>query len=153
MLGPKIQNINMKVRPVAIVIFYDKDLNIIVQERGDHTRLGEKYGFFGGRIKEGETPEKAMKREFLEEIGYIPKSLEYWTKDEYIVQEEGKYKGWLIKSHVFLSPITPKLETTKITEGKGIVIMTIDEAIKSKEFPIGSTEILEKLKEKLRREN
>ena len=47
-------------RHVAICVFYDKDLNIVVQERGGHSKAGEKYGFWGGQIEEGETKEQAM---------------------------------------------------------------------------------------------
>lgn len=143
----------MKVRDVAIVIFFDNDLNIAVQERGDHSRLGEKYGFFGGRIKGGETPRQAMERELLEEIGFAPKELNYWLKDSYIVEEKGKYKGWLINCDVFLSPITSRLEKAKVAEGKGIVKMSIDKIIEGKGFPNKSTEFLKGLMAKLELEN
>lgn len=65
-------------RHVAICVFYDQDLNIFVQERGSASKVGEKYGFWGGQLKEGETPEVAMRRELLEELDYEPKDLRYW---------------------------------------------------------------------------
>lgn len=139
----------MKIRNVAIVIFYDEDLNIFVQERGSHSRLGEKYGFFGGQIEEKETSIKAMKRELLEEIGFIPEKLSYWLEDSYKWEKEGKYKGWLINCHVFLSPITPKLERAEISEGKGIIKMPLDKVIKGNGFSEGSTKFLKGLKAKL----
>lgn len=131
------------------MIFYDEDLNILVQERGNHSRLGEKYGFFGGRIREGETPEQAMERELFEEIGFVPKELNYWLKDSYVVEEEGEYKGWLINCHVFLSPITPNLENSKISEGKGIVKMSLEKVIRGEGFPEKSTGFLKGLRAKL----
>jgi mutator protein MutT len=139
----------MKVRNVAIVIFYDDDLNIFVQERGSHSRLGEKYGFFGGRIKEGETPRQAMKRELLEEIGFVPQKLNYWLKDSYLWEKEGKYKGWLISCYVFLSPVTSRLRKSKITEGRGMVKMGLEKVIEEEGFPEGSTKFLKELKVKL----
>lgn len=139
----------MKVRNVAIVVFYDDDLNILVQERGSHSRLGEKYGFFGGRIKEGESPEDAIRRELFEEIGHIPEKLEYWLEDSYKWEKEGKYKGWLINCHVFLSPITPKLEKARIAEGEGAIKMSLKRVIKNKGFPEGSTKFLNGLRAKL----
>ncbi|MBL7078167.1 NUDIX domain-containing protein [Candidatus Shapirobacteria bacterium] len=139
----------MKVRSVAIAVFYDNDLNILVQERGEHSRLGEKYGFFGGRIEEGETPESAIKRELLEEIGYIPEKLEYWLKDSYKWEKEGRYKGWTITCHVFLSPITLRLGKAKISEGEGKIKLTLEEVLSEDGFPEGSTKFLQKLKTKL----
>lgn len=143
----------MKVRNVVVAIFYDGDLNIVVQERGAHSRVGEKYGFFGGKIKEGETPKQAMKRELLEEIGFVPQKLDYWLKDSYAWGKEGKYKGWLISCYVFLSPITPRLEKSRITEGKGMVKMNLEKVIKEEGFPEGSTKFLKRLKAKLGKPN
>ena len=42
----------MATRNVALVLFTDGE-NIIVQVRGKHSRVGEKYGFIGGEIEEG----------------------------------------------------------------------------------------------------
>ncbi len=135
------------------MIFYDDDLNIFVQERGEHSRLGEKYGFFGGKIKEGETPRQAIKRELLEELGYVPERLDYWLKDSYLWEQEGKYKDWLISCHVFLSPITPELEKSKILEGKGAVKMSLERVISEEGFPEGSTKFLKGLKARLGKES
>ncbi len=53
----------MKVRNVAIAVFIDEDLNVVVQERGKHSKVGEKYGFWGGQVEKDETPEQAIERE------------------------------------------------------------------------------------------
>jgi len=139
----------MKVRNVAIAIFYDDDLNILIQERGNHSRLGEKYGFFGGRIREGEIPRQAMERELLEELGYVPEKLDYWLEDSYTWEKEGKYKGWLIRCYVFLSPITPELEKSQVLEGEGAVKMSLERVLSEKGFPEGGTEFLKGLKARL----
>jgi len=139
----------MKTRDVAIVIFYDKKFNIIVQERGRHSKIGEKYGFFGGSIKKGETPKQAIRRELFEEIGFVPKILDYWTKYSFIVKEEGKYRGWLVNLYVFLSVITPRLEKAEIAEGKGMIKMNINKAIDEGGFNVGGVAFLQKIKNKL----
>jgi len=40
----------MNIRTVSICIFYDKESkNIIIQERDNHSKVGEKYGFWEGK--------------------------------------------------------------------------------------------------------
>ncbi|MBU4351222.1 NUDIX domain-containing protein [Candidatus Parcubacteria bacterium] len=139
----------MPERNVAIVIFYDDKENIIFQERGSASKVGEKYGFWGGQIESGETPEQAIKRELMEELGFVPEKLDFWRHISYPVIEGGKYHGWMINHDVFLSPITLGLEKIKTHEGEGMIKMTIDEAINSRGFSIGGTELLRKIKKEL----
>ena len=139
----------MNTRNVAIVVFYDKNFTIAVQERGSHSRVGEKYGFLGGQIEVGETPSEAIARELKEEIGYIPKKLEYFLHYSYVVLEDCRFAGWTIHCDVFLSPITKKLEQAHITEGTGIVKMPLGQAIEGEGFPKNSTAFLKKLKAKI----
>jgi len=136
----------MPERNVAIVIFYDDKENIIFQERGSASKIGEKYGFWGGQIEPGETPEQAIKRELKEELGFVPEKLDFWCYLSYPVVEDGKYHGWMMNHDIFLSPITPGLEKIKTYEGEGVVKMTINEAIESKGFSTGGTELLKKFK-------
>jgi len=84
----------MNTKNIAIVIFYDEEGNIILQERVSHSKVGEKYGFFGGGIEEGETTEGALKRELKEELGFVPENLEYWMDYSFVWDGEDKYKGW-----------------------------------------------------------
>lgn len=143
------QRDKMKIRNVAIVIFYDQDLNILVQERGEYSKVGEKYGFFGGQIKEGEEPEEAMERELLEEINFIPKDLQYWLKYSYIIPEEGLYKDWLVNCSVFLAPVTKELENCQVSEGKGMLKISLEKVIEEDGFPKNSTAFLKGLRKKL----
>ncbi len=135
-----------KGRKVAIVIFYDNQRNIVFQERGEHSKTGEKYGFFGGGIEEGESPEQALKRELSEELGYILEDLTYWTDNNFKITDDGQYKNWFIECSVYLSKIDDKLFNAKIVEGKSFIKMNIDEAIKNKGFHYGDITLLKKLK-------
>lgn len=137
-------------REIAIVIFYDENSNIAVQERGSHSKLGEKYGYFGGGVEPGETPEMAMRRESREELGYVPEILEFWIDHSFYLTEE-QYKDWLILCHVFLSPITPRLLESKVVEGTGVVQMNIENAIKDEGFYGGDKDLLLKLRDELKR--
>ena len=139
----------MPERNVAVVVFYDQQGNIAFQKRGAASKLGEKYGLWGGQIELGETPDQAVRRELKEELGFIPEKLDFYCHDSYLVVEEGKYHGWLINQAVFISPITPELDRAKVYEGEGLVKMTIDEAIESKGFSVGGTKFLKRIKKKL----
>lgn len=135
-----------KIRRVSIAIFYDSLKNVIVQERGSHSKNGEKYGFWGGSIEEGESPKEAIDRELREELNYTPDNIDFWLKHAHVVADGGKYDGWLIELHVFLSPITKSLETSKIEEGSGMSKFNIDEAISKEGFSDTDKFLLEKLK-------
>lgn len=135
-------------RRIAIVIFYDDKKNIWFQERGEHSKAGEKYGFFGGGIEAGETPDEALRRELLEEIDYIPKDLTFWTENNFTLTE-GAYKNWFIESSVYLSKVTDGLKKARVIEGNRIVKMNIQSAIKNSGFHKADVELLKKLQLKL----
>ena len=136
----------MRVRDYAIVVFYDKDLNIAVQERGAASKMGEKYAFWGGQIENGETPKKAAIRELIEELSYRPKKLEYWGNYSFTITERGRYHGYLLNVSVFISPITLELEKTKVSEGSGLVKLSIEEVIQERGFLKGINKFMPKLK-------
>ena len=46
-------------RKVALIVFYDKENKILLQDRRKISKRGEEWGFFGGGIEEGETPKQA----------------------------------------------------------------------------------------------
>ncbi len=139
-----------KKRKIANIIFYDRDLNILVQERGSHSKSGEIYGFWGGGIEQGETPEKAIRRELNEELSYRPKRLDYWGNYSFKIDAPGsKYHGAVLRSDLFIAPITKELLNSKPEEGSGIVIMPIDRAIENKDREFGpiTTDFLIKVKQ------
>jgi 8-oxo-dGTP pyrophosphatase MutT (NUDIX family) len=129
-------------RKVAIVIFYDRDLNILVQERGKHSKQGEKYGFWGGGIEEGETPEQAVKREILEELNYHLKEIKYWGPYSFVIDSPGSDDyGEVFYGEIFLSPITQELIDSKVEEGSGKAMVNIDLAIENPNREFGPTSI------------
>lgn len=129
-------------RRVAIAIFYDRDLNILVQKRGKHSKHGEKYGFWGGGIEEGETPEQAVKREILEELKYQPKKIKYWGPYSFVIDSPGSDDhGEIFYGEIFLSPITRELLDSRVEEGSGRAIVHIDLAIENPNKEFGPTSI------------
>ena len=144
----------MPERNVAIVVFYDKEGNIIFQERGSVSKVGEKYGFWGGQREEGETPKQTIKRELTEELGFVPEKLDYWGDCSFVIKgsKNSKYEGWLVKQYVFLSLVSGELtKKVNVKEGKGIVKMNINKVIKGAGFPSGadSTRFLKEVKKQL----
>ena len=63
------------IRNVALIVLFNEDDKILLQHRTDdaHAFPGH-WGFFGGGVQNGETPEEAIKRETFEELNYILKS-------------------------------------------------------------------------------
>lgn len=55
----------------ALIILYDPERKFLLQHRTkDAAVLPDYWAFFGGGIKEGETPEDAVHREAFEELNY-----------------------------------------------------------------------------------
>jgi len=51
------------IKKIALVILYDSKKRLLLQHRSDDSKVLPGYwGFFGGNIEKGETPEKAVKR-------------------------------------------------------------------------------------------
>ena len=134
-------------RVVAVVLFYDKDLNILLQDRGMHSKFGEKYGFWGGGIEKGETPKQTIKRELQEELSYTPENIEYWGHYSFtLIPTNEIYHG-----EMFVSPITEELLNAKVNEGAGKIIIPLAQAIKNKNYELGpvTTHFLEKINDDL----
>lgn len=72
------------------------------------------WGFFGGHIDPGETPEVAVKRELLEEISYAPPE----------VVEFGRYSDARVLRHVFHAPLTVELDQLVLNEGWDMGLLT-----------------------------
>ena len=90
-------------RNVAIIILYDQDKKILLQHRAeDAERLPGYWAFFGGGIEAGETPERAVKRETLEELNYTLKNPRLIMKQDFLSKDETNEKnfGWFHLSEI-----------------------------------------------------
>ena len=126
--------ITAKNRDVAVVIFYDNNGNIGVQKRGSYSKVGEKYGLWGGKKEDGEYPQQAMERELTEELGIVPEKLVYWKDFTYVVDIEGDYKDWVINHNVFLSTLSSEVINATVSEGEAMEVMSFDQALKEPDF-------------------
>lgn len=117
----------------AAGIILIKDKKILLQHRTDDAPVLPGYwGFFGGCVEQGETPEEAVRREAFEELGYVLKNpkliltVERKSGTCYFFAEE--YTG-------------AKLE---LNEGQGMDWFTIEEA-KSLKMDSDDLKVLNKL--------
>jgi len=124
-------------RRVALIIFYDKQGRILLQDRTGLSKAGELWGYFGGGIEPGETPEQAVIRETREELSYTLKQ----CISAGIVKTTDK-RG-TIERHVFLAPL-PSVKKLKQKEGKSMKLFTLREAKKAKSV-FGDDEVIKKL--------
>lgn len=80
------------------------------------------WGFFGGSIDEGETPEDAFRRELFEEIGYKP-TVMYKLGFEVIPDLEN------LHAHAYCCPLTIPVEEIKLTEGLDLDLFSLEEVM------------------------
>lgn len=128
----------MKTRHVSMILFYDSEGNILLQDRMKISKWGEKYGFFGGEIEEGETPEEAIKREVKEELGFDLVDFKFF---KYFDMHLKDY-GFKVSRHVFIAPM-PNLQELNCLEGEPIKVKLKD--YNKLEMPPGDPELLKEI--------
>ncbi len=112
----------MERRDVAVVAFYDSDKNVLLQDRKTINKRGERWGFFGGGMEKGETPEQAIIREIKEELDY------HLEDFDYLKQLSVKYPDIFLVGHVFVAPLKVNLEDFNLQEGDGMKLFSMKEA-------------------------
>ena len=107
-----------KVISVAMAII-EQDGKYLMQLRDDIPSIVYPgvWGFFGGHIETGESPEVALKRELIEEINYSAPSL---TKFSSI--QAGNYLR-----HLFYCPLTVAISDLELREGWDLKLLTPQE--------------------------
>jgi 8-oxo-dGTP diphosphatase len=82
------------------------------------------WGLFGGHLEPGETPEIAVQREVLEEIGYqLP-----------IVSKFGNYDDEKVIRHVYHAPLTVEPDQLVLMEGWDFGLVTPEEIAQGERF-------------------
>jgi len=102
-------------KQVAIAILY-RDGKFLMQLRDDIPGIAYPghWAFFGGHIEPDEAPEDALKRELLEEIGYVPASPSFF----------GYYADNKVIRHVYHAPLTVELDRLILGEGWDMGLLT-----------------------------
>jgi len=114
----------MYIRRVSLIVLRDKKGKVLLQHRDETAeRLPDYWAFFGGGIKDGESPEEAVRREIKEELGIELKDLEFFERYEF-KQEEGLYEKF-----VFVAPLTVSVDVLEKQqeEGQGLGLFSFEE--------------------------
>lgn len=108
----------MTVKQVAIAILYQAD-RYLMQLRDPLPTIvypGE-WGLFGGHLEEKETPDDAVWRELVEEIGYRPTGLQLFTRHE----DDRAIR------HVFWGALTVDLKDLDLQEGWDCGLLSLEQ--------------------------
>ena len=109
--------INSKSLPVEVAIaIITHDGKFLMQLRDNIPTIlyPGVWGFFGGHIEPGETPEVAVEREIMEEIGYQITN----------PQKFACYGDERIMRHIFYTPLTVDVEQLVLGEGWDFGLLT-----------------------------
>ncbi len=100
---------------VAIAILYRQDQFLLqLRDNIPGIKYPGHWGLFGGHLEPGETPDIAVERELLEEIGYTPP----------VLSEFGCYFDSGVVRHVYHAPLTVEVNTLVLKEGWDMDLLT-----------------------------
>lgn len=103
---------------VAIAIL-PRDGKFLMQLRDDIPTIlyPGLWGLFGGHMEAGETPEIAVRREIMEEIGYELTN----------PQKFACYSDERIIRHIFYEPLTVEIDRLVLTEGWDLGLISLEQ--------------------------
>ena len=84
----------------------------------------DRWGFFGGHIEAGETPEVGVLRELEEEISYRPPHLDFFKT----------YTADQVIRHIFYGELTVEIDRLVLGEGADLKLVSLEEIAAGQAF-------------------
>ena len=108
-------------RIVACCIFHTPDKKLLLQDREGVSKIGEKWGFFGGGVEPGETPDEAVVREIKEELDFDLTGHTFFKHLTFTGDDR------VVDGHYYLKQIDNLSQFTQ-QEGEDMKLFTLSEA-------------------------
>ena len=101
-------------RNASHILLYDSERRFLLQHRTSDAKVLPNYwAFFGGGIKNNETPEDAARRETFEELGYKIKNLEF------LLEQSFKIEGMYVYRFIYTDAFYNNKSDLILNEGQG----------------------------------
>ncbi|MFQ5861542.1 MAG: NUDIX domain-containing protein [Candidatus Brocadiales bacterium] len=99
---------------VALIILYDPGRRLLLQHRTKDAKiLPDYWAFFGGSVRQGETPHEAVRREALEELNYKLKAPQLFIEQDFKI---GSTEGYM---YVYIEAFDSDKSLLNLQEGQG----------------------------------
>jgi 8-oxo-dGTP diphosphatase len=123
---------NADLHHVAIAILHQNGKFLLQLRDNIPTILYPGYwALFGGHIEPGETPDTAIRRELLEEIGYAPP----------VLTKFGYYKDLQVIRHVYQGVLEVALSDLILAEGWDMDLLTLEEIRRGDRYSVRANQV------------
>jgi 8-oxo-dGTP pyrophosphatase MutT (NUDIX family) len=122
---------NEKVHVAIAILYQDNKFLMQLRDNIPNILYPGHWALFGGHIEPGETPDEAVQREILEEIGYtLPSFVEF-----------GCYPDDRVMRHVFHAPLLLQFDQLVLNEGWDMALLTPQDIRKGKFYSPNAGEV------------
>lgn len=117
-------------RHVVGAILWTDDGRVLLQQRDDRPdlRYPGYWTLFGGQVEEGESPDQAIVRELIEELGLDGQPLTPF--EQYICPARSTPGVVVTTNHVYSGRLSRPFESLILCEGQAMALMSREQTVK-----------------------